>query len=379
MKLNRLLLRNFRNYEEEAVLWHPDVNIIYGENAQGKTNLLEAIAYLSLGSSFREQKEEKILNWEKDFFFLEAELERGGEENLLSAGYSNKRKLWKKNGIPCKKMSEIAGFLHTVVFTPEDLEIVKKGPEIRRHFLDREMVQLYSGYHLYLNQYKKALQQRNNLLKQLSYQSHVSQEEQNALLYPWEAELAKSGAFITQKRAEMLLTLNTIASAIHSHLSGQQEQLVMTYQRGGGSGELPAAKTVQEIEPLLFKAYEKKRAEDMKRGITSTGPHRDDFKITINDIDARNYGSQGQQRTAALAIKLSEVELVKSVKGYYPLLLLDDVLSELDHNRRASLLNMMFDKAQIFITTTDIKEELKELPKQSFCQYEIQQGRIRNQ
>lgn len=376
MKLNSLTVRNFRNYENSVFDWHPKINIIYGKNAQGKTNLLEAIYYLSTGYSFRGQNEEKLENWTGDYFFLEAELEREEDYHTISAGYQQKKKLWKKDGTICKKISEIVGFLHTVVFTPEDLEIVKKGPDIRRNFLDREMLQIFSGYHQYLNNYKKALLQRNNLLKQIEFEKIYNETEQDMLLLPWENQLKINGAIITKKRAEIIKRLDKISCEIHSFLSNNEEKLKLQYEATVPFTDRDISE--KDLEEQLAEAYKNSRHEDMKRGFTTVGPHRDDFKIIINDIDARHYGSQGQQKTAALSVKLSEIELVKELNGYYPILLLDDVLSELDKNRREALLKMAFDKSQIFITTTDIDREA--LGQKNDCKkYHIIKGTLREE
>lgn len=374
MKLNSLTIRCFRNYEDCEFFWHPEINIIYGKNAQGKTNLLEAVSYLSTASSFRGQNEEKLENWGSDFFFLEAELERDGQNETVSAGYSQRKKLWKKNGVVCKKISDIVGFLHTVVFTPEDLEIVKKGPDLRRLFLDREMLQMFGGYSSYLNSYKKALLQRNNLLKQIEFERINSETERDLLLLPWEESLSQSGAVIVQKRAAVVDRLNIIAAEIHNFLSGGEEKLALQYET-----TLPFVDEYSDLRDLaeqLKASYAASRNEDLRRGFTTTGPHRDDFKISINGVDARHFGSQGQQKTAALSIKLSEIELVKEINGYYPIVLLDDVLSELDKNRRAALLKMAFGKSQIFITTTDIDQQLLGLNDNACNKYHIVNGNL---
>ena len=374
MKLCTLRLEQFRNYTTAFLHWHPNLNLIYGQNAQGKTNLLEAIAYLSLGSSFREQKEEHLLQWQQDYFYLAATLEKNQQEHSISAGYQKKRRLWKKDGVVCKKTSEIAGFLHTVVFTPEDLELVKKGPEQRRRFLDREMVQLFAGYHLFLNQYQKALQQRNALLRQLSGQ-HLDQTEQDALLLPWEESLAKAGAVIVQKRFAMVQQLETIAREIHRHLSNGKETLALSYQtRLKLEQPLADLLAAGQLSEIFLQHYSAQREIDLKQCYTHTGPHRDDIKITVNGVDLRHFGSQGQQRTAALAMKLSEVELVRQIKGEYPILLLDDVLSELDAGRRQALLAMMWQKAQIFITATEKETELLWQDAGEYATYQVKQG-----
>ncbi len=372
LQLNNLLLRNFRNYKEQQLNFHPKLNIICGDNAQGKTNLLEAIAYLSLGSSFREQSEDKIKNRNSDFFFLKALLCTKDGEHSLSAGYQRRQRFWKKDEVPCKKISEVAGLLHTVVFQPEDLELVKKGPEIRRHFLDREMIQLYSGYHIYLGNYKKALLQRNNFLKQLDFTVKDADEQ----LAVWEEQLAKNGAQIIYRRQKIIERLGQISRQIHSDLTGGAEELTIKYVCGAADvGTLPMP--AEQIAENLRQAYAAGRDEDKRRRLTLLGPHRDDFRIYINGTDARYFGSQGQQRTAALALKLSEVELVWQESVYYPLLLLDDVFSELDAGRRKALLRLMLNKAQIFITATEAGTDLSAVPSVDYFMFNVQNGLAR--
>jgi len=374
MRIDRLLLRNFRNYDEAEVYWHPELNLIYGENAQGKSNILEAIDYLSTTSSFREQKDEILAKRDAGFFFLEAEIDRteNGLTDILTVGWQNNRRLWKKNNQLCRRLSEAAGFLHTVIFTPDDLEIIKKGPDTRRRFLDREMLQLFTGYAQVLSDYKKALTQRNNLLKQIEAERIFRTDEREDLLLPWETELARLGAQIIKKRAETIERLSVIACENQKLLSGGREELRLEYECKGADPN----KTLDEIWLELTQALAENRNEDIRRGITTVGPHRDDFRIFINEEDARYYGSQGQQRTAALAVKLSEIELAHQVKGYYPVLLLDDVLSELDENRREAVLSLMVGRAQVFITTTEIGRELKSFTPGSYKLYHVEKGHI---
>lgn len=370
--LQNLMLRNFRNYTEQKLDFHPMLNIICGDNAQGKTNLLEAIAYLSLGSSFREQSEDKIKRQDEDFFFLKANLSAKDGEHSLSAGYQQHKRYWKKDDVPCKKISEVAGLLHTVVFQPEDLELVKKGPEVRRHFLDREMIQLYKGYHLYLANYKKALQQRNIFLKQMDFNTHNA----DAQLEIWEEQLVQNGAVIIAERQKIIKRLNEISHQIHAELTAGGEKLRLEYVCGAGDILADGADIVRIAEGLR-QAYIDGREEDKRRRLTLLGPHRDDFQIFINDSNARHFGSQGQQRTAALALKLSEVELVWQESGYYPLLLLDDVFSELDAGRRRALLRLMLNKAQIFITATEVGSDLGALKITDYFLFQVVGGNIR--
>lgn len=367
------MLRNFRNYEECSLQFHPKLNVIIGDNAQGKTNLLEAISYLSLGSSFRGQPNDKIKRWDSDFFFLRANYQNQLGPHSLSVGFQKRERIWKKDEQPCSRLSEIVGQLHTVVFSPEDLKLVQSGPDKRRAFLDREMVQLLRGYHIYLNNYKRALVQRNNLLKQMPPDLLFSSagDEQLAI---WEEQLAINGAEIVRRRSFTLQALNEICQQLHSELTGGRERLRLAYSCAWAEAAgLPAA----ELADLLRQSYVQGRREDKQRRLTLLGPHRDDFAIYINEVDGRTFGSQGQQRTAALALKLSELELVHKLSGYYPLLLLDDVFSELDSSRRQALLSLMLNKAQIFITCTEIANDLRGLNPADYQLFKVQAGSIK--
>lgn len=382
LHLNTLVLRNFRNYRDTEVSFNSRLNLILGDNAQGKTNLLEAIAYLSLGSSFREQGDDKLRRQGEEFFYLRAEYSNKDGAHLLSVGSeavktkgTHNRRLWKRDEKPCRRISEIAGLLHTVVFTPEDLQLVKSAPEVRRKFLDREMVQLYKGYYLYLNNYRRALQQRNNLLKQLDFRPPKNKQQADEQLAVWEEQLAENGAVIMQRRLQLLTLLNQTGRKIQAELTNEQECLRLQYLSVWPEEKI-AALSPAELSASLRQAYADGRAEDQRRRTTLLGPHRDDFRIYINDNEGRYYASQGQQRTAALALKLSELELVYQLSGYYPLLLLDDVFSELDKNRRQALLRLMLDKAQIFITATEIAGELKKLSEEDYQLIEVKNGEL---
>lgn len=382
LHLNTLVLRNFRNYRDTKISFNPRLNLILGDNAQGKTNLLEAIAYLSLGASFREQGDDKLRRQGEEFFYLKAEYSNKDGAHLLSVGSeaaktrgAHNRRLWKRDEKPCRRVSEIAGLLHTVVFTPEDLQLVKSAPEVRRKFLDREMIQLYSGYYLYLNNYRQALQQRNNLLKQLDFMPPKAKEQADEQLVVWEEQLAENGAVIIQRRLQLLALLNKTGRKIQAELTNGQENLRLQYLSVWPEEQI-AALSPAELSAKLRQAYIDGRTEDKRRRTTLLGPHRDDFCIYINEKEGRYYASQGQQRTAALALKLSELELVYQLSGYYPLLLLDDVFSELDKNRRQALLRLMLGKAQIFITATEIAGELRELPREDYQLIEVRYGEL---
>ena len=347
MRMDSLLLRQFRNYYETEVEWHPELNLLFGSNAQGKTNLLEAIAYLSIGSSFRGGKDIELIGWQQPFFYIQGQMQNNHGPCRLSVGMDDKkRKLWRLDGQAKKRFQEISGRWHTVVFSPEDLTLVKNGPAVRRGFLDQQMIQLYPDYYPLLLQYRQALLQRNEMLRQC--RGRAPQEE---LLLAWDESLVKPGALIWQKRHQMVERLMPLAMTLHQGITGKKEELSLTYQ-----GFLPiemANSTQKELEQVFLKKLAQSRREDLERGLTLIGPHRDDLEICINGQPARQFASQGQQRTAALSLKLSQVELVLQEIGEYPALLLDDVLSELDDHRKQQLLQLMEGKAQTFITATD--------------------------
>ncbi len=354
MKLNRLLIQNFRNYEEEEILWHDQTNIICGMNAQGKTNLLEAICYMSLACSFRGAMEAEMLGWEKPYFRIEATVtkEHAPQEELhLSAAYSKEKiRKWQLNGQSAKRLEQVVGKFHTVIFTPDDLSIVKSGPSQRRRFLNKQMVQLYPDYYGLLVQYNHTLKQRNCLLK--NWNGARMKEE----VLVWNESLAKLGVAIILRRKSTVQKLLPFANALQKEIGGGEE-LILNYQCGIDLKEINDADSLQQI---FLRKLEVGFESDRQRGVTGFGPHRDDLFITINGTSSRLYASQGQQRTAALSLKLAELELAKEEKGEYPVLLLDDVMSELDLLRCQQMVSLLSGKVQTIITTTDNRFDLPE-------------------
>lgn len=354
MRLNRLLIHNFRNYGKEELLWHPKVNIIRGFNAQGKSNLLESIAYLSLASSFRGATDTELIHFERDFFHIQGDILHEGrvpEEIRLSVGFSrNKRKSWKVNEQSRRRLGEILGHFHSVIFSPDDLYLVKSGPLARRRYLNRQMIQLYPDFYSLLLKYNQVLKQRNFLLKKGYY--GCSKEE----VRPWSHQLAAYAAPIYRRRLEILNELSKIAADFHQQLC-REEVLTVEY-RGFLPAEEISALNDQELAQAFESSLEENWEREKARGVTSIGPHRDDLEICINGISARRFGSQGQQRSAALSLKLAELDLAHQIKGEYPVLLLDDVMSELDIQRRSQLLALTSSKAQLFITATDLNFQM---------------------
>jgi len=351
LKLIRLRIDNFRNYEKEEIIWDEAMNIIYGMNAQGKSNLLEAISYLSLASSFRQNADLELIGWGKNFFYLEGDVQDRQRKLTIAAAYERQKgRRWKINGMKKHKLQEILGYFHTVVFSPEDLDIVKSGPQSRRRQLNRQMVQLFPEYCSLLVGYNKVLKQRNTLLKS-AWNKDIKNE-----LTVWDAQLADFAGRIIKMRLDTVFLLSPLAQNIHARISNQ-EKLTMEYQTLLPQTEM-VKMAVQDISEVFLKKLENLREAECARGMTLTGPHRDDLLLRINDISARNFASQGQQRTVALSWKLAELELAFATRGEYPVLLLDDVMSELDINRREQLLFLVRDKAQTFITATDINFSL---------------------
>ena len=366
MQIHRLLVRNFRNYEEQIIEWHPGLNLITGLNGQGKSNLIEACCYFSLASSYRDSNDTDLIRWGAPFFYLAADITGQnmftGEHSSfsMSVGFTReKRKLWKIEGKPQKKTSQVLGHFQTVIFSPEDLSLVKAGPALRRKFLNRELLQLDKEFYPVYSGYRQTVEQRNKYLKQSYGNVDLT------MIEVWDQQLAEFGARMIMKRKQLLDEITPFAIKIHNLLSGGKERLSLVYETplclGKEEKEMfwqKAEEKTGEDQFLFFKerfafALEKNRKEDFYKGTTCVGPHRDDISIFVNEMSARQFASQGQQRTAALALKLAEIDLFYKKTGSYPVLLLDDVMSELDGYRAGQLLEWVGAKCQTFITNTE--------------------------
>lgn len=338
MKINSLCLKNFRNYEELYINFNEKTNIIYGDNAQGKTNILEAIFIAATTKSHRSNKDQEIIRFEENESRIEAVFEKNEMNykiNMLLR--KNKGKSIAINGVPIKRAAELFGIVNIVFFSPQDLNMIKDGPVARRKFIDMELSQIDKIYLNELSSYNKILMQRNKLLKDLAFF-----DDARDTLEVWDQQLVHYGTRIIRRRAQFIKDLNEIIGKIHQSLSGNKEELRISYE--------PAVKEDDFADKL---ASLKER--DLKMQATGIGPHKDDICFYINGKDVRKYGSQGQQRTAALSLKLSEIELVKRVVHDDPILLLDDVLSELDSKRQNYLLNNIKD-IQTIVTCTGLDE-----------------------
>lgn len=338
MIIKSLELENFRNYKTLSISFDSGTNILYGDNAQGKTNILEAIFLSATTKSHKGSKDRDIINFDAEEAHIRTYVVKDGLENRVDMHLrKNKTKGIAINGQKIKKAADLLGLLNVVFFSPEDLSIIKNSPSERRRFVDLELCQLDSSYLYDLNNYNKIVNQRNRLLKELYFNPGLKDT-----LPVWDAQLVSYGSKIIRRRKVFIDQLNEIIYEIHLKLSGGKEALKIVYE----PDVLP-----EQFERKLADCQEK----DIKLKQTSTGPHRDDFSFVAGDIDVRKFGSQGQQRTAALSLKLAEIELVKKVTKDVPLLLLDDVLSELDSSRQNYLLNSI-GEIQTIITCTGLEE-----------------------
>lgn len=360
MIIKSLELSHFRNYETLDLLFDKGTNILYGDNAQGKTNILEAIYLSATTKSHKGSKDKDVISFGEEESHIRTYLEKDGVEVKVDMHLrSNKSKGIAINGQKIKKAAELLGILNVVFFSPEDLSIIKNGPAERRRFVDMELCQLDSFYLYNLNHYNKIVNQRNKLLKDLYLNPSLRET-----LTIWDSQLVSFGSKIIERRRQFIEQLNDIIKDIHSKLSGGKEELVIQYE--------PDVE-IEDFEKKL--KYNQER--DIKLKQTSAGPHRDDFSFLIQDIDIRRFGSQGQQRTAALSLKLSEIELVKKMTKDTPVLLLDDVLSELDSNRQNYLLNSIGD-IQTIITCTGLDEFINNRFEINKI-YKVTTGRVKNE
>ena len=356
MYFKEISLTNFRNYENQKVDFHDRVNIILGENAQGKTNLLEALYIMSLGKSFRTAKDSEMIRFGSQMARVKTVSVKDGEDLTIEIGLIRNKKSLKIDGVKKNRISDLLENVYIVIFSPDDLKIVKDEPEKRRKFIDRELCQLKPVYYDVLSRYKKALMQRNFLLKEERIDFSV--------LDIWDRELAGYGAKIIAYRMSFIDKLKIISRKIHSDLTEGREELSLSYESDiplkGSGKETEVALSVKsqaEIAELFLNILLKNRKNDIKRRTTLRGPHRDDLRIEIGGVDVRNFGSQGQQRTSALSLKLAELILIEEETGEKPVLLLDDVLSELDRTRQRQLITS-FGDIQIFITATELSGEI---------------------
>lgn len=338
MIIKSLELLDYRNYESLQMNFDKGINILYGENAQGKTNILESIYVCATTKSHRGSKDKEMIRFDKEDSHIRLYIEKNEIEHRIDIHLKrNKTKGAAIDCIPIKKSSELMGMVNVVFFSPEDLAIIKNGPAERRRFMDMELCQLNKVYLHDISNYNKVVNQRNNLLKQAYYQESLKET-----LDVWDEQLVRYGMKVIREREKFIETLNELICPIHRKLSGNRENLRIRYE--------PSIDELGFEEELFLR-----RENDLKLKTTTVGPHRDDMGFYINDINVRKFGSQGQQRTAALSLKLAEIDLVKLLIKDTPILLLDDVLSELDSFRQNYLLESIR-QIQTVITCTGLDE-----------------------
>ena len=340
MIVESLKLQNYRNYEYLNMHFDEKINIIYGDNAQGKTNILESMYVCATSKSHRGSKDREIIRFDNDESHIKVNVKKNDMNYRIDMHLKkNKPKGIAVNGIPIKRAVELFGILNIVFFSPEDLNIIKNGPSERRRFIDMELSQLDKIYLDCLINYNKVVNQRNSLLKEYAFSGR---EDIISSLDIWDMQLVKYGNDVIKSREKFVKEINDLVKSIHTKLSGDREQLEIIYE--------PCVKE-QDFESELVRV----RDRDLKFKCTNIGPHKDDMCFLINGMDVRKYGSQGQQRTAALSLKLAEIELVKQIIHDTPVLFLDDVLSELDSRRQNFLLDSI-GNIQTMITCTGLDE-----------------------
>lgn len=355
MFIKEIYLKNFRNYEEQKIELNENINVFYGNNAQGKTNILEALYFCALGRSFRTYKESELINFKGEDSTIKIKYEKNNRDNNIEISLNKKNnKVIKLNDIKLSKNSELVGNINLVIFSPDDIMILKEGPALRRKFLDILISQLKPKYLHELNQYNKVLEQRNAMLKNKTLET----------IEVWNEQLATQAEKIYKYRKEYIEKLQEKLTYIHPGLTENKETIQIKYET-----------TFKDKESFIKKLNENLNL-DILRGYTSIGPHREDFEISINGKSVNLYGSQGQHRTAILALKIAELNIIKEEIGENPVLLLDDVTSELDEHRVLAIFEVIKDY-QVLITCTDINSVLKyDCLTKNIKLYNINSGRV---
>ena len=360
MKIKSLKLLYFRNYLSTNIEVHPSLNVLVGNNANGKTNIIESIFCLALGKSYRTKSDSECIMFGETATAMSCIVNKNDKDLDIMLGINNKGKSAKIAGIKKTKLTDFVGELNVVLFSPEDLQIVKGSPALRREFMNREFYQFSRIYHKYYLMYQHLLKQRNSYLKDM--RKNPKDEMSLAYLETLTSQLAKVALYITKERVSFVQDISKLTYKNMLNISNGQETLKIKYK-----SSILDALNISEIndesftEENLTKVMMKKSFDDIMRGSTKIGPQHDDLEFYINDLDAKMYASQGQQRSIVLSLKLAEINYLKEKTGTYPVLLLDDVLSELDKNRQLKLLDAINENVQTFITTpsiSDIKEDL---------------------
>ena len=353
MWIKNIKIKNFRNYEQEEIKLEKNINIFYGKNAQGKTNIIEAIFLCSLGKSFRAKKDNEMIKLNEQNAIVEIEYEKSDRDGKIKIEIGNKKNIY-LNGIKIKKLSELLGNLNIVIFTPDDIGILKGGPQNRRRFLDIMISQLRPNYMHVLNLYLKTIEQRNNYLRQIK-----EEHKDENLLEIWDEKLAEYAIKIYEYRKEFIEKIIKKINIIHQNITNGEEEIELEYI------------TECDDKEKYLELLKQRRKLDIIKGFTTKGIHRDDFVIYINKKEIKIFGSQGQNRTAMLSLKLAELQVIYDEIGEYPILLLDDFMSELDRTRRKNFLENI-EGTQVIITGTE-KLDIENL---KYLEYNVSNGKV---
>ena len=353
MWIKNIKIKNFRNYNQEEINLEKNINIFYGKNAQGKTNIIEAIFLCSLGKSFRAKKDNEMIKLNEENAIVEIEYEKSDRDGKIKIEIGNKKNIY-LNGIKIKKLSELLGNLNIVIFTPDDINILKGGPQNRRRFLDIMISQLRPNYMHILNLYLKTIEQRNKYLRQIK-----EEHKDENLLEIWDEKLAEYAVKIYEYRKEFIEKIIKKINIIHKNITNGEEQIELEYI------------TECDNKEKYLQLLKERRKLDIIKGFTTKGIHRDDFVIYINKKEIKIFGSQGQNRTAMLSLKLAELQVIYDEIGEYPILLLDDFMSELDRTRRKNFLENI-EGTQVIITGTE-KLDIENL---KYWEYNVSNGKV---
>ena len=357
MYVKKISLKNYRNIERLELELKNGVNIFYGSNAQGKTNLLESIYIGATGRSHRTHKDKELIKFDKEEAHIRLDIQNDKISDRIDIHLKkDSKKGIAINNIAINKLGELFGYLNVVIFSPEDLSLIKQGPQERRKFIDMELCQINNIYYYNLSQYYKVLKQRNSLLKKI-----LKDPSLKDTLFVWDNQLIEFGIKIIQARELFIKKLNNISKKIHMEITSNKENLEIKYKPNV---------LISEFKEKLEKSIDK----DILYTTTSYGPHKDDILFFINNINVRDFGSQGQQRTASLSTKLAEINLIEDEKAVLPVLLLDDILSELDKDRQKFLIKNI-KKLQVIITCTGVEDVLKNLDEE-YNIFKVSDGNI---
>ena len=354
MWISDIEIFNFRNYNKQVIKLNEGINVFYGENAQGKTNIIESIYLCSLGKSFRSKKDAELIKFGENMASVSVKFNKSDRDGKIKIELSDKKRVF-INGIKANKLSELLGNINVVIFTPDDINILKGGPQKRRKFLDIMISQLKPNYMHVLNLYLKTIEQRNNYLRQIKQEG-----KSESLLDIWDEKLAEYAIKIYEYRQEFIDKLKDKIKIVHSNITENKESLSLEYSSDCND------------KNEYLNVLKSRRKLDIIKGFTTKGIHRDDFTVNINNKPVNIYGSQGQNRTVILSLKLAELNVVYDEIGEYPILLLDDFMSELDEKRRKSFLNNI-KNTQVIITCTE-KFEVENL---NFLSYNVINGQIK--